>query len=110
MSSNTIGHDAALNLKSASLALAEADQNLRAAGDTVDGVVEAAAAEYLERQAAFAAAVEAATSEYDGDPAAAVDAEEPEEVAEKPAERAAGESDSKDEKAEPKSTGGKAKS
>lgn len=87
MSKSTISHETALALKSSALAFQEADAHLRSAGDTADGIVEEAAAEYLERRADHQANVDKATAEYEGDPA---DAEhEAEEVAATPAEREA---------------------
>lgn len=67
----SISKDAALNLKNAALAQDEAAAHLRVAGDFTEGVVEAAAADYLEKSAALQDAKDACISEYDGDPAEA---------------------------------------
>jgi hypothetical protein len=64
-----IEHDAAVELKDAANALAESEQHLRSAGDFSEGVVEAAAADYLDKKAKFDDAVDKVQAQEDeGDP------------------------------------------
>lgn len=76
-----VSKEAALDLKRTALAKAEAEQHLRSAGDTTEGVVEAAAEDVLDKTAAYEDAYSRAKGEHTPEPGDAPHASEARDVA-----------------------------